>query len=162
MPRKIPTINKNFKADEQIIGPAVGFLINNMRSYTTTSFFKPYKGLKDVAQTVASPIYAPFAWGALSVGAALVTAASVFATLGYLGMSGFSYAAGRKEAASDYLSITTQVAIVTGFTAVLTPLLAIMAVISMPENLAKIVSRGIKTAIDATSKKEENLGVGYI
>ncbi|STX29929.1 Uncharacterised protein [Legionella beliardensis] len=153
-------VDKNFKA-EHVYAPAFNFFTNDVRNNTTSSFYKPYRNdAKDIIKTVAAPIYAPLVWGALSVVTALATVASAFVSLGYLAMAGVSRAQGHAELTSERLSCAKQFAILSGVSALVTPVLAIMAAVSIPENLVKIASRGVQTAIVAVNEKKEEAAYG--
>ncbi|WP_419419392.1 hypothetical protein ACNVED_12870 [Legionella sp. D16C41] len=158
-------IDKDFKA-ERVIVPSFNFFTDKVRSFTTTvnanSFFVPYKGPRDVAKAVAAPFYAPFVWGVLSVAAAAVTIASAIASLGFLLMSGGAAIARKKEASADYLSRSTQLAIVAGASIITTIGLAAMTAISGPENLVKLATRTGKTIKDAiAAPKEEEPTIAF-
>ncbi|MGQ3888481.1 hypothetical protein ACQUW5_05550 [Legionella sp. CNM-1927-20] len=147
-------LNKNFKAQKFVI-PAYNFLTGPVRSNTTSNFFAPYKGLTDVAKAITSPIYAPLAWGVLSAAVAAVAAVSALASVGYLIMSGGARLAGKKEASSGYLSISKQLGILAGVSAIGTVALAIMTAVSAPENLIKLGTRSFTTIKDKVSQPKE-------
>ncbi|WP_131782717.1 hypothetical protein [Legionella gresilensis] len=156
-------INKNFKA-QNVAAPVYNFLTGPVRSNTTSNFFAPYKGLTtskgltDVAKSVGSVIYAPLAWGVLSVAVAAVTVASAIASLGYLMMAGGTRLAGKKEASADNLAISKQLGILAGMFTVGTVALAVMTAISAPENLLKLGTRTFSTIKDKVNQPKEEPG----
>ncbi|STX52629.1 Uncharacterised protein [Legionella busanensis] len=150
-------INKDFKASN-VLAPAYNFLTGPVRSNTTSNFFAPYKGpvknlAADVAKSVGSIIYAPLAWGVLSVAVAAVAVASAIASLGYLMMAGATRLAGKKEASADNLAISKQLGILAGMSAVGTVALAVMTAISGPENILKLGTRTFSTIKDKVSSQ---------